>query len=482
MRYEGFIGGTAQLTSVNVDAERTMNLYPEIIDAGTPANNVWLRRRNGYQVFSPDIGGGPVRGLFYQDGRAFAVSGTRFCELFADGSCKQWGIVNSDDRPAFMASNGQIGNQLLIVSGGGGYIFTLNANVLTPIVAVGFPPNATNAIFADSYFLAAFNNRPAFAFSALADGTSWAGLDVAQKSQTSDNLLAMVYDHKELWLVGSKTIEIWFDTGDANNPWTPQPILIETGIGARDSIAKGDDSIFWLRSGEYGAASVMRAKGYTPTRISPHSVEEAFAAYSRIDDAFAYFYEDEGGHGFYVLTFPTADHTWVYDVRTEQWHERGYWSAAEGDYHADLGRCHAWAAAWNVHLIGSRLDGTIYQSVAGLADDAGNPIRWMRRAPHVTAENKRLFFNRFEVAMRTSASNTPGPGLDPYITMRMSRDGGNTWTNEKAASLGPFAQYQRRIFWTRLGTFRSGLFEVAGDDPLFLGIYDAFLDVLPGVN
>lgn len=433
-------------------------------------------------VFASGLSSGPIRALFYQDGRCFCVADNRFYELFSNGTKTLYGSVNTDSRPAFIASNGQIGSQLLIVSGGSGYIFNLGTNTLSAaIAAAGFPPNAVSCVFADSYFLALFSGYPKFAFSALADGTTWDALDVAQKSQTADNLLAMIYDHKELWLVGTKYIEIWFDTGDTNNPWSPQPILIECGLAAQDSMCKGDDSIFWIKSGEYGALSVVRAQGYSPVRISTHAVEKALAGYSRIDDALGYFYEDEG-HGFYVLTFPTAAATWVYDVRTQTWHERGYWNSGTALYEADLGRCHCFAAAFQKHLVGSRVTGTVFTMTPTALDDAGADIRWLRRAPHVTTENKRVFISRLELAMRTGVGTGVGTGTDPQLFLRISRDGGNTWSSEKWAALGPYQQYARRVFWTRLGHLRNGLVEVAGTDAVFVGIYDAFIEATAGTS
>ena len=40
----------------------------------------------------------------------------------------------------------------------------------------------------------------------------------------------------------------------------------------------------------------------------------------------AYAYQEQG-HTFYVLNFPTAGATWVWDVTTDVWHERGFWNA-----------------------------------------------------------------------------------------------------------------------------------------------------------
>ncbi len=478
------MNGTGTIAAINFDAEKTMNLVPEEIENTIAENQIWLRRRQGYVTFAGALGAGPVRGLFCQDGRVFCVSGNTFYELFFDGTSTNYGLVNTDSRPAFVASNGQIGHQLLVVSGGSGYVFDLNANTLSAAIAQpGFPANALSCIFADSYFIALANGQPEFAFSSLADGTTWSGLDVAEKSQTSDNLLAMVYDHKELWLVGSKNIEVWVDTGDANNPWSPQPILVEAGLAAQDSIAQGDDSIFWLKSGPYGALSVVRAQGYNTLRISTHAIENTIAGYSRFDDALGFYYEDQG-HGFYVLSFPTADATLVYDVRTQRWHERGYWDAGAGVFHADLGRCHCWAPSFNggQHLFGSRVDGTVYVGSWDVNDDAGNDIRWLRRAPHIHDQGHRVFISRFELFMRTGVGNLVAPGTDPQIVLRISRDGGNTYGTQKQASLGPYQQFLRRVFFTRCGHVRNGVFEVSGTDPVFVGIADAWLDAQEGLS
>lgn len=478
IKFPGFINGTAELAAVNIDAEQTINLYPERLD-GTDL--LWLRKRPGLATFAT-CGVGPVRALFHQDGRVFCVSANRFYELFSDGTATDYGPVNTDSRPAFIVSNGQIGSQLLIVSGGSGYIFDLNANTLSSaIAAAGFPANALSCVFADSYFIALFNGYPKFAFSGLADGTAWDALDVAQKSQTSDNLLAMVYDHKELWLIGSKTIEIWVDTGDTNNPWSPQPILIECGLAAQDSICKGDDSIFWLKSGEFGALTVMRAQGYTPVRISTHSLERELKSYTRTDDAYAFFYEDDG-HGFYVLTFPTDGITWAYDVRTQSWAQRGYWNSGLATYEADLARCHCWVPSWKKHLVGSRIDGTVYTMSTTLLDDDGDEIRWLRRAPLVVDEQKLTFISRLELGIKVGVGTGSGQGTDPMMFMRISRDGGNTWSSEKYAALGPLAQHSRKVYWTRLGSARRWVVEVAGTDPVFIGIYDAYLDATPGAH
>ena len=108
MLWPGFVGGSYVSRSVNVNAERSINLYPEIVDAGTPKVKTWLVGTPGLKGFVNFSGkcGGPVRALFAMNGRAFAVIGQNFCEFFPNGTGIQWGDVWPSSDPASICSNG----------------------------------------------------------------------------------------------------------------------------------------------------------------------------------------------------------------------------------------------------------------------------------------------------------------------------------------------------------------------------------------
>ena len=73
-------------------------------------------------------------------------------------------------------------------------------------------------------------------------------------------------------------------------------------------------------------------------------------------DAEAYTYTEDG-HYFWVISFPTADATWVYDVTTKLWHERAWLSG--GTLHRHRSRGHAYV--FGKHLVGDWETGTIAQ-------------------------------------------------------------------------------------------------------------------------
>ena len=81
-------------------------------------------------------------------------------------------------------------------------------------------------------------------------------------------------------------------------------------------ITKMDNGVFWLGKDARGQGIVYRANGYTGTRVSTHAVEWQIQRYGDMSDAIGYAYQQDG-HTFYVLTFPSADATWVYDAATK---------------------------------------------------------------------------------------------------------------------------------------------------------------------
>ena len=171
--------------------------------------------------------------------------------------------------------------------------------------------------------------------------------------------------------------------------------------------------------------------------------------------------------------------TWAYDVSESHWAERGYWNTATGTYSAHRGRYHAFC--FGAHLVGDYSNGSLYQMSSAFADDAGNPLRWLRAAPHVTDEAKSLFYSQFQLDMQVGGG-LPGNST-PQIVLRWSNDGGFTWGNEHWASAGALGKYMTRVIWRRLGRSRNRVYEVSGSDPVpVLCLIGAYLELAEGLN
>jgi hypothetical protein len=469
MRFKGFIGPSYQTPAVQVDAQRSVNLYPEMIagDGGASEESV-LVRTPGLLLVNDQLGAGHGRALFAVNGRLFALVADQFFEIKQTGAVAPYNyvgyplgsIAGGVTEPALIKTNGV---QLLILSTGAAWLYDLRSNVLSGLGYLGFNWSNYGLAVVDTYFVASSANSTQFQISAPLNGLSWTAIDFGS-TQEADNIVALEELHGYLWIFGSNSIVVYQDTGNSSFPFQRVPgSKVEMGLGAALSLVKLDNSIFWLGASSRGPAVIYRADGFLPSRISTHAVEAALQGYSRVDDATAYAYE-ERGHLFYRLDLPTAGATWCYDVATKAWHERGLWSSAAGAFGIHPARFHAFC--FGLHFVLDGATGKLYDQSLTHYDDAGAPLRWMRRAPHIDDKSgrRRIFYRRFELVMNTGW-NAP-QAWAPQVFLRWSNDGGATWGADHGADAGSLGEYRRRVIWRQLGAARSRVFEVSGSDPL----------------
>jgi hypothetical protein len=378
MEFKGFCGGSASERVRSVNREAAINFYPCLADSGNPKSEIYDQHTPG--IYPWDVlDDGPIRALFYQDGRCFSVGAGIFYEVLANHTHVAYGSVAIDGRPATISSNGSAGHQLFITSGGHGYIFDLVGNTLVEISDLNFALPTIMGAFIDGYFvsLCSASATPtatashAFQLSDRFDGLTWSGAfnpGFGQISQFSDEVRAMKASHKELWFFGSKHTQVWADVGTPNFPLAPiQGALLEYGIASPYCAEEIDNSLFWIGQNEAGGRVVYRAQGYAAQRVSTHAIEFYLSQAKQLDDVISYTYQDEG-HAFYHLYVPgleaTRDHIGspVYDVagpKGAQWHHRAMWDSTLLRWHQHISRCHAFA--FGKHLVGARDSAAIYE-------------------------------------------------------------------------------------------------------------------------
>lgn len=399
-RYPGFVGPSYTSQSKIAAADRCVNLYPEKVESGTGQAPYVLYPAPGFTPYCV-LPTSPVRGLYTINGASLAIAGDALYELpyTAGGTAilRASGLYNPDDSAATMVGSGDGSRQLVITSGSRVYVFDLITDTLTEIAGL----SATVCGFMDGYFLALDANRSELRFSDLEDGSVWSAADVAQRNDSGDKWIAMLVRQKDLWLFGSQTSSVYYNSGDADTPWVPNPsVFASQGIGAPRSAALLRGMPIWLGHGAAGGRIIYRANGYTPERISTHALEYALSTYASVTDAVAFTYEDQG-HEFYVLTFPSEGATWVFDATTGLWHERGEWDGATFTGYPVDGHIYV----NDVHLVGSTTDGTIYRMGIDLATaitgDPGTGLRRLRVAPHLVADGNTVVYSRLRLKLET---------------------------------------------------------------------------------
>jgi len=356
-----FIGPSNKLQANVTDPERTINLYLENTPPGMARVPLWMVGTPGLAPWVV-LGGSPGRGMFEQDGRAFAVAGAGYYEIFNPPSSTSRGTVAQDEFFASICSNGSAGDQNMIISGGNGYVHTLSSNAFAQITDPDFPSPARMGAFMDGYGIVSKADSRRFQISALEDFTDWDALDFFERSEGSDNIVSLIRNNRLIWLLGSKTSEVWADVGDPLTPFQPmQGTFIEHGSAAPFGVQRLGNLLAWLSQNENGQGEVVVANDFNPKAVSSYSIarilqEGGLAADGDLSKAVGWSYQ-ENGHLFYNCVVPSATSTVCMDLTMPGiWHERARYSG--GNYIAHVVNSHM--AAFGRHLVGDRFSGAVY--------------------------------------------------------------------------------------------------------------------------
>lgn len=462
-----FVGASYESRSPNFDAQRCINLYPELSPGQDAKSVAMLVGTPGLSLWATMNATGGMRAL-YRTSTNLLIA-VQFGSVFlidASGTVTAAGTIGSTSGPVSIVDNG---TDAVLADG---HAWSLPLIVGSTVSALGVA--ASRVTFIDGYFIFLRPGTGQFFISSI-NSTTLPGADYASAEGWPDDLVSMIADHRELWLFGESTTEVWFDSGDVDFPFSRiDGAFMEVGCSAAASVAKIDNSIYWLGNDERGNGIVWRANGYTPARLSTHAIEHQLSTYSRIDDAKAFSYQ-QAGHSFYVLTFPTANRTWAYDVATGLWHERA-WHDSAGIQHRHRANC--FAAFAGRLLVGDWENGNIYALDLDTYTDNGDAIHRVRVSPHISHPDYRwLFFASLEVALESGVGLVEGQGSDPQAMLQWSDDGAHTWSNERWASIGAMGHYKCRTAWNRLGKSRDRVFRLTITDPVKVIIIGASAEV-----
>lgn len=473
------IGSAYVARSVNAADNRMVNLFPEIVPEGGK-EPFYLNRAPGLRLLAT-VGSGPIRGQWVLNDYLYVVSGNGFYRVDKNWSASLVGLVANGSNPVSMVDNGL---QIFIANNGPSYIYTVATNTLTAITDPDFP-GAVTVGYLDGYFVFNQPNSQKLWVTSLLDGTQIDPLDFASAEGSPDNIVSIIVDHREVWVFGTNSVEVWYDAGGVDFPLTRvQGAFNEIGCIAPYSVAKLDNGLFWLGADARGRGIVYRSNGYTGQRISTHAVEWQIQQYTDMSDAVAYTYQQDG-HAFYVLNFPSAQTTWVYDVAAQAWHERAGWNPATGKFVRHRSNCQA--SFNNEIVVGDYENGNLYAFDLDVYADNGAPQRWLRswRALPPGQNNlKRTAHHTLQLDCETGVGLVTGQGENPQVMLRWSDDGGHTWSNEHWVSMGAIGDYGYRAIWRRLGMtmkIRDRVYEVSGTDPVKIAIMGAELR-LSGTN
>ena len=465
-----FLGGQHKGFSPNQNTQETVNMYLEVDPSED--NKLTLYRVDGKKIFLT-LPTKPIYAMSEFRGELYVVAGNKAYKVLSDFTYTSIGTVDLDFDTTIAANNA---GQVCFNSGvsGKAYVYDTGTLALTQITDPAFY-GSPRVDYLDGYGVFLRPNTQQFYISGLNDFTSFDALDFASDEADPDNLVTHIVDHQELILFGERVSTVWFNSGDATFPLARREgAVMEVGCAAKLSVAKLDNTVFFLGRSSHGTGLVYKLNQYTPQIISNRGIEYLINSFERVDDAFAYTYQ-KNGHSFYVLTFPTANKTLVYDASIQD--NDMAWSVRE-TYGFGRDRASCYAFAFGKHLVGDFVSGVLYELDDETHLDGGLPIAWSRTTAHIVSDYKRV--KHKEVVLNFQTGVGLEDGSEPLVYLAYSDDGGHSYITPREASLGVIGQRKNRTMWARLGNSRDRVYKVFGSAPVKTVLISGFIDVEVG--
>lgn len=322
----------------------------------------------------------------------------------------------------------------------------INATAVLTVATSSVPTTIQDIECQDEFGLVLQGSSQVWYASSISDLTTFPVLSFASTTGNQNYNQAIISLHRELYIFGTQTTEVWDNLGQANFTFgRNQNAFIEYGCGATGSVAKTNNTVYWLAQSQTGGFRVMQMVGYTPTTVSTRAIDYQISTYTTVSDAIGFTYEQEG-HEFYVIKFPTAGVCWVYDISTNMWHQRSSSGTAwlPTSYSFNYGK----------NLVGSSSGNMYYLDMSNNTESGVAITRTLQTPP---------FYNlgALQVVDRLQIDFDNGPGSNlANWNLYVSRDGGRTYGTAKPAYPQQDSNGMWRVYWPRLGSGRGMTFRL----------------------
>jgi len=358
-------------------------------------------------------------------------------------------ILTGSFRPTFA------NNDLYCFVANGGPIVYFSDSVTPRVIADADAPSfATHVAYLDTYIIANDRGTNRFYFSDVGSNLSWSGLGFASAAGLPDPIVALHVFNRELYLFGTRSIEVW--ENDGSTPFSRIPGgFIESGCSAPYSVLNDGNAVYWL---DHERRFVMYDGKNLQRMSTPYDRE--VQGFSTLADCFAMKIPFESNL-FFVFQFPKANRTLVLNRDTDEWYEWGRWNVETMEYEPWIGNAYVYAEPWGKHYIGRRDKGVVSELSRSYTSDDGDYIRLARRTGHIdygTSQEKRS--NELRMRVRRGDGLSGGAAR---LTVRW-RDNNRYWSQPRDISLGALGETDviARLF--RTGIFRTRQYEFVSSD------------------
>lgn len=398
----------------------------------------------------------PLRGAYLFGDVIVAVSGNRLYTVTQGGTATDRGEVLGST-PVDISDNGL---QCVTVAEDARKSYywdgTTFGEITDPDLSV-----LSSIDFIDQYLVGSIKNSSQFQISDLADGVSWSALDIATAETRPDKLVRVWVDNRDLLLMGERTIEGQYNSGNSDFPFERSQLFFELGLAGRDAVAAVDNSIAFLARDAQGGLSVRMIRGGTPLIISTPAIMATIESWSDVTTAQAFGFSFRN-HQFWALRHDDGCVVWDASAPPQDaWHVRK-------SYGSNTWRIAYAVGAWGATILGDADSGKLFTLDDDVHSEAGDVLeRYLVTEP--LGPGAYFTLNSIEAAIEPGVGLVTGQGSDPKVWAQLSRNSGKTWGSRMERRIGVRGDYDMRIVWGGgFGQFRpeGGVLKIGISDPV----------------
>lgn len=455
------LGGQSTHKFAKIKDEQTINWRPkqETPDA---LSDLTLQYVGGLTKITT-VGTGPGRANMVRwNGDLYGVSGNEFFKMNSSEIVTNVGTLNTTSGWCIIATGR---TYIVVVDGTNGYSY--DGTTFAQISSANFQNGCTHICYLDGYFIVNSPNSDQFYISASEDPTTWSALDFATAEANPDDIEALDATEKDLYLFGSETVQIFYNSGNATFPFDPYPNTLEWGIEAKYSLARNENGFYFLAITPSGALTVASLSGFTPTPIIDDDMMATINSLTTTSDAIGSVYSADGME-YYNITFPSEDLTFEINLKT------GVMNRLK-TYGIGRSRRLGYGSLGTSRYVMDYTNSKLYKLDFSVYTEDGGTIERYRRSQVIHKSALRIQYNEIWIEIDAGVGNAAVSS--PNIQLRYTDDGGNNWSSWLDAAMGATGEYYQKQVWRKLGESRGRVFEFRVTDAVEATIIDSYADV-----
>lgn len=455
------LGGESTHRIAKISDRQSINWRPKAELPGSKTQISLMPWPGLTKITTIDSGPGRANTVEFK-GHLYGISNNSLFKMDTSDVVTSVGVLNTTSGWCVIA----VGRtHIMITDGTNGY--TYDASTFAVISDADYPDDATHCAYLDGRFIAMNGGTDIFFISDDEDPTSWGALNFASAEAHPDNILAITTNTKDIYFFGGASIQIYFNSSNPDFPFDPYPNTIEYGIHAQYSLVQDDKGMYCLAIKPHGGLVVINILGFSGTIISDPDISWTINQLSVTNDAIGAIYDLEG-ESYYILTFPSADITYAFNLQTGFAHRLKSFGVGRD-------RALGYGTLNKRQFCMDYSNAKLYELDFDKYTQDGAVIERYRRAQVIHNNNHRIIYDEIVIDIKPGVGN--GDEANPVLELRWSDDGAETWSSWYSRSMGAIGEFKTRLVWRRLGISRGRIFEYRCTDPVLAVIIDAYARV-----